>query len=173
MVEKGIQELCSLYTETTKRFRDICTNLLDEEITLEHVVLNDIKDYLMELLAILPRDVDIHFSDRLTIRLWKNAYYQNESGESLSADIILVDDVMAEKCMVFDKNFQGLQFTACDVEAEYIRLNTLEYMCSNWQEIKKEILSQTAEQLGYYITKRLETIKSRHDRLNAFKDWRL
>lgn len=171
MVEKGIQELCSLYTEMTRRFRDIKLNLLDEENVLEHIVLDDMKAYLMELLAILPRDIDIHFSDRLVIRLWRNAPYYNRGGESLSANIILIDDAESAECMVVDENFQGLQFAACNGKTEYLRLGTLEFMCSNWKELKKSILNQTAEQLDDYILKQLERIKGKQEKLQAFKDW--
>lgn len=60
MVEKGIQELCNLYTEMTKRFRAIKLDCLDAENDLEHTVFSDIQNYLTELLNILPKDVDIH-----------------------------------------------------------------------------------------------------------------
>ncbi len=173
MVEKGIQELCNLYTEMTKRFRAIKLDCLDAENDLEHTVFSDIQNYLTELLNILPKDVDIHYSDRLTIRLWRNAPYYDKGGETLWTSIVLIDDNEAKECMAFDENFHGLQFATYDSKVEYIRLNTLEFMCSDWQKIKKEILNQTAEQLNYYILRNLERIKSKQEKLQTFKDWRV
>lgn len=171
MVERGIQELCNLYTEMKKRFRAIKLDCLDEENALEHIVFSDIKNYLTELLNIIPKDIDIHFADRLTIHLWKNAPYYSKDGDTLWTDIVLIDDVEAKECMAFDENFHSLQFVSFESKAEYLRLNTLEFMCSDWQEIKKSILNQTAEQLNYYILSQLERIKSKQEKLQTFKDW--
>lgn len=171
MVEKGIQELCNLYTEMTKRFRAIRLDCLDEENALEHIVFSDIKNYLAEHLNIIPKDIDIHFADRLTIHLWKNAPYYDKDGKTMWTDIILIDDIEANECMSIDENFYGIQFVSFESKAEYLRLNTLEFMCSNWQEIKKTILNQIAEQLNYYILRKLERIKSKQEKLQTFKDW--
>lgn len=173
MVEKSIQELCSLYTEMTKRFREIRLDVLDKEDALEHVVSSDIRDYLTELLKILPRDVDIHYNNRLTIRLWHNAPYSDKKGESLWTEIILIDDNEAKECMSFNENFHDLQFAAYDGKCEYLRLNTLEFMCSQWKEIKSEVLNQTAEQLNEYILRQLERIKRKKEKLQSFHDWRV
>lgn len=173
MIEKEIQQLCSLYTEMTKRFREIKFDGLDEENALEHVVFSDIGNYLTELLKALPRDVDIHYNNRLTIRLRHNAPYDDKNGNSLWADIVLIDDAEAKECMSFDENFHGLQFAAYDKKCEYLRLNTLEFMCSHWNEIKSEILNQTVEQLNYYVLRQLERIKSKQEKLQSFSDWRV
>lgn len=171
MIENGIQELCNLYAEMKKRFKTISIDCLDEENALEHIVFSDIKNYLAELLNIIPRDIDIYFADRLTIHLWRNAAYYDKGGTTLWTDIVLIDDVEAKDCMAFDENFHGLQFVSFESKAEYLRLNTLEFMCSNWQELKKAILNQTAEQLNYYILRQLERIKSKQEKLQTFKDW--
>ncbi len=173
MIELKIQELCSLYTEMTKRFGDIRLDCLDDENALEHVVFSDIRDYLTELLNVFPKDIDIHYGDRLTIHLWKHAPYSDKNGEHLWTDIVLIDDNEAKDCMAFDEDFHGLQFAAYDSKAEYMRLNTLEFICSNWPKIKGEILSQTAEQLNHYILRQLKRIKSKQEKLQAFREWRV
>lgn len=173
MVEKGIQELCDLYKEMTKRFRAIKLDCLDMEDDLEHIVFSDIKNYLTELLNILPKDIDIHYADRLRIRLWRNAPYYDKGGETLWTGIVLIDDKEAKECMAFDENLHGLQFAAYDGKVEYLRLSTLEFMCSHWRKIKSEIFNQTAEQLNDYILRQLERIKNKQEKLQSFKDWRI
>lgn len=173
MIEKRIQDLSNLYTEMKQRFRAIKLDVLDEENALEHIVFTDIKNYLTELLKILPKDVDIHFADRLTIRLWRNAPYCDKGGETLWTDIVIIDDTESKECMTFDESFHGLKFATYEEKAEYLRLNTLEFMCSHWKEIKSEILNQTVEQLNYYILRQLERIKDKQKKLQTFKNWRV
>lgn len=172
MVEKTIQELCSLYAEMTKRFREIRENCFDDEDALECAVLSDIKDYLMALLEILPRDVIVHFEDRLTIYFLQDATCHDGGGRIIHVDIVLISDSMACQCMSFDERFYGMEFSGFEKKVDSFHLGTLEFMCANWREVKKAVCRQVAEALDCYIQTRLARIKGRAERLKTFNDWR-
>lgn len=171
MVEKSIQELCNLYTEMTERFRAIRNDCFDEEDALERAVLSDIKDYLMGLLEILPRDVTVHFEDRLTIYFMQDATCQDYMGGIMHTDIVLVGDSMTYGCMSLDEKFYGMKFSGFEKKVEGFHLGTLEFMCANWREVKKAICHQVAETLDDYIQTRLRRVKGKAGRLKTFNDW--
>lgn len=173
MVEKTIQELCSLYTEMTKRFREIRESCFDDEDALECAVLSDIKDYLMGLLEILPRDVTVYFEDRLTIYFMRDAICHDGRGRIIHTDVVLISDNMTCQCMSLDDRFYGMEFSGLEKKVDDFHLGTLEFVCANWREIKKAVCRQVAEALDYYIQTCLGRIKGRAERLKTFNDWRL
>lgn len=173
MIKKTIQELCSLYTEMTERYSAIREECFDDEDALERAVLTDIKDYLMCLLDILPRDVTVHFDDRLTIYFMQDATCQDGMGGIMHTDIVLINDSMACQYMSFDERFYGMEFSGFEKKVEGFHLGTLEFMCANWREVKKAICHQVAETLDDYIQTRLRRVKGKAERLKTFNDWRL
>lgn len=173
MVEKRIQDLCNLYTEMTRRFREIREECFDEEDALERATLSDIKDYLMGLLEILPRDVTVHFEDRLTLYFLQDAACQDGMGGIIHTDIVLVGDSMTYGCMSLDEKFYSMKFSGFEKKVEGFHLGTLEFMCANWREVKKAICHQVAETLDDYIQTRLRRVKGKAERLKTFNDWGL
>lgn len=171
MVEKKIQDLCNLYTEMTRRFREIREEYFDEEDALERAVLSDIKDYLMGLLEILPRDVTVHFENRLTIYFLQDAVCHNGEGRIIHTDIVLINDSVTCRCMSFDEKFYGMNFSGFEKKVEGFHLGTLEFMCANWRKVKKAVCHQVAETLDCCIQTCLWKIKGRAERLKTFNDW--
>ena len=172
LIEKEIKELSELYVEMTKRYREIKTDYVDEETKIEHVVLEDINNYLNELLNILPISITITCCDRLTIHLLKNEFYKNKEGQSIQKDVIVIaDSNVYEKCMTLDNELSDIKFCGFENATTSLNLRTLKFMCAEWKDIKKSIYQQTIEELDNFIKRRMMQIKERKEKLHYFKNW--
>ena len=51
-----ILALSNLYKDTTKKFRTIKQEYIDDEVEITHIALDSITQYFMELLQAIPKD---------------------------------------------------------------------------------------------------------------------
>lgn len=66
-----ILALSNLYKNTTKKFRTIKQEYIDDEVEITHIALDIITQYFMELLQAIPKDFYISYNNTLFIKFEK------------------------------------------------------------------------------------------------------
>lgn len=172
MVDQAIKELSALYKEMSKRFNNIKTDYIDDECILEKEVLTDMQTYFAEVLEIIPRSMNVYYEERLKVQFLKNEFYNTEDGKSGQTDAAIITDRDVYKDnMVFSKENVGKKFCGMDSTAEELNLSTFEYMCSVWNDLKREIHYQIIEDLEDRIKRKLKRIKKKKEHMENLKNW--
>lgn len=171
---KEIIALKNLYTHTKKEFRNIKTDYIDSELELLDITLQSIKQYFDRLLEVIPKDIAIYFDDRLQIRLEKTFFYDTKDSKNNTISIVLLEDKYAfNEHSVLDRKYEGLCFGYGDEITTFIQTDTLEYLISNWVEIKKAVMQQTTSELKTMLKEQIDMLCQKIQFLETLENWRV
>lgn len=169
-----IIELSNLYNRTKKDFRNIKVNNVDLELEQLNVTLQSIKEYFDEILKVIPKDISLHINDRLQIRLEKTFFYDTPDKKNNTMSIVLLEDKWAyQEHSVLDRELENLVFGYGDEKTTLIQTSTLEYLITNWQEIKRLVNKGITEELYSIMNKQLDVIINKIQFLETLANWRV
>lgn len=171
---KEIIALKNLYIHTKKEFRSIKADYIDSELELLDITLLSIKQYFDRLLEVIPKDIAICFDDRLQIRLEKTFFYDTRNSKNNTMSIVLIEDKYAfHEHSVLDRKYEGLCFGYGDEITTFIQTDTLEYLISNWKEIRKAVMQQVTAGLKDLINHQLDMLNQKIMFLELLEKWRV
>lgn len=169
-----ILALSNLYKETTKKFRTIKQEYIDDEVEITHIALDSITQYFMELLQAIPKDFYISYNNTLFIKFEKSFYYEDFEHNIQTIPIVLFEDkCVYEKNMVLRESLTNYKCAYGDEKLTHMHLSTLEYLISNWNGIKDVISKAITKELYNLINQRLNTIMDKIKFLEILNDWRI
>lgn len=169
-----ITALKNLYTHTKKEFRNIKTDYIDSELEMLDITLQSIKQYFDRLLEVIPKDITVYFDNRFQIRLEKTFFYDTEDRKNNTMSIVLIEDKCAfHEHSVLDRKYEGLCFGYGDETTTFIQTDTLEYLISNWKEIKKAVMQQVTTELKDLINHQIDMLNHKIIFLETLEKWRV
>lgn len=169
-----ILALSNLYKDTTKKFRTIKQEYIDDEVEITHIALDSITQYFMELLQAIPKDFYISYNITLFIKFEKNFYYEDFEHNIQTIPIVLFEDkCVYEKNMVLRESLTNYKCAYGGEKLTHMHLSTLEYLITNWNGIKDIISKAITKELYNLINQRLNTIMDKIKFLEILNDWRI
>lgn len=169
-----IISLKNLYTHTKEEFRNIKIDYINSELEMLDITLQSIRQYFDRLLEIIPKDISICFGDRLKICLEKTFFYDTEDSKNNTMSIVLIEDKYAfHEHSVLDRKYEGLCCGFGDEITTFIQTDTLEYLISNWKEIKKAVMQQVTTELKGLINHQIDMLNQKIVFLETLEKWRV
>ena len=154
-----ILALSNLYKDTTKKFRTIKQEYIDDEVEITHIALDSITQYFMELLQAIPKDFYISYNNTLFIKFEINFYMKTLNITfRLFQLCYLKINVFMKKNMVLRESLTNYKCAYGDEKLTHMHLSTLEYLITNWNGIKDIISKAITKELYNLINQRLNTI---------------
>lgn len=169
-----IIDLSNLYKKMKKEFRNIKVDNVDLEIEQLNVTLQSIKEYFDELLKVIPKDITLYIHNRLQIKLEKTFYYDTDDSKNNTMSIVLLEDKCAyQEHSVLDRNLENLCFEYGNEKTTLIQTSTLEFLITNWTEIKQLVNKGITDELYSMMNKQFDVLINKIQFLETLANWRV
>ncbi len=172
MVNEEIRKLSMQYSAVLEKYRKAEKENAACTVKLEKEILKEIKDYLYEILSVLPVSVNA-WLDGYYVHFCKGIKYDTVEGlYGKTMDAVIIRDTKSRgPCMVFDNALKGLYFKEMENPSIPIPAGLLETICINWGTWKKSLDGSITGHLNHCI-KLMESHTETAERRNgSIKGW--